>query len=79
MQVNYAGDLAVQGMEGAALAVHDAVAMPAEALAKPVRQLQEYWTANSDTPRSSVSKGSRDDGHAMQPLLSSFQRQNGDA
>ena len=65
-------------MEGAALAVHDAVAVPAEVLAKPVRQLQEYWNANSDTPRSSASKGSREGGHAMQPLLSSFQRQDGD-
>lgn len=76
MKVNYGRDLAVQGVSDAAVAVHDVVAVPADMLTRPVRQLQEYWIGN-DTPRSSVSKSSRDGGHAMQPLLSSFQQPRG--
>jgi hypothetical protein len=69
LQVHYASTLAAESVSGAALLAHQAVRVPVDAVAKPVTQLRSLFES-SDSSRS-------DDGHALQPLLSSFQHAQG--
>lgn len=66
MQVTYASSLAVEGVSGAASLAHEAVRVPADAVTKPIRQLASYFGAESER---------HEEGHAMQPLLSSLSAQ----
>jgi hypothetical protein len=80
LQVQHATDVAVQGMSEAAELAQEAYRIPAEVVSevvsqvvsKPVQHLRNYFDGSSDTAGSSKSD---EDGHAMRPLLSSFQEQ----
>lgn len=57
-------------MVDAVSVAHEATRYPVEAVAKPVRDLRTYFSSSASTDENVLS--SRESGHAMQPLLSSF-------
>lgn len=61
---------ATQSMADAVSVAHEAARYPVEAVSKPVRDLQTYFL--SPAPSEDALLSSRESGHAMQPLLSSF-------
>lgn len=71
LQVHYAA----QGFTDAAVAAHEAARVPIEAVAKPVSHLRTYFGTGSSDAANSVK--SDEEGHAMRPLLSTFQETQG--
>ena len=69
LQVTYATDLAAQGLTDAAAVAQSAARVPLDAVSKPVQHMRSYFGNSSDT----ASVKSDDDGHALRPLLSTFQ------
>lgn len=64
---------ATQSVADAVSVAHEAARYPVEAVSKPVRDLQTYFL--SPVPSEDAMLSSRESGHAMQPLLSSFTAQ----